>query len=290
MSYMEIENLYKDLRILQFKECYAMEKIHGTSAHVTFKDENLIFFSGGDTHDDFVAHFNQEDLKKRFTEKGMDPNIPVTIYGENYGGKIQKMSNTYGKEKRFVVFEVKIGDTWLNVFKAEKFTNEMGLQFVDYMVIPATIEDIEKQMIRPSSQAIRNGMGDDKMREGVVLRPLEEYRDNRGNRIITKHKNPAFSEVKTPREIDPEKLQIIEEANAIAEEWVTHMRLIHVLDNVDFEIDVKNTGQVIQLMIDDVLKESKGEIVDSPAARKAISRATALLFKRSLQIPLGGSE
>ena len=30
MGYMHIDNLYKDQRILQFKECYALEKIHGT--------------------------------------------------------------------------------------------------------------------------------------------------------------------------------------------------------------------------------------------------------------------
>ena len=29
MSYMEIPNLYKDKTILMFKQCYAMEKIHG---------------------------------------------------------------------------------------------------------------------------------------------------------------------------------------------------------------------------------------------------------------------
>lgn len=37
MSYADIENLYKNRRIMLFKECYAMEKIHGTSAHVGWK-------------------------------------------------------------------------------------------------------------------------------------------------------------------------------------------------------------------------------------------------------------
>ena len=36
MSYMHIDNLYKNQDILLFKECYALEKIHGTSAGLEF--------------------------------------------------------------------------------------------------------------------------------------------------------------------------------------------------------------------------------------------------------------
>jgi hypothetical protein len=32
MAYLHIENLYKARDIMLFRECYAMEKIHGTSA------------------------------------------------------------------------------------------------------------------------------------------------------------------------------------------------------------------------------------------------------------------
>lgn len=38
MSYMHIDNLYKSQTLLMFRECYALEKIHGTSAHVMWKD------------------------------------------------------------------------------------------------------------------------------------------------------------------------------------------------------------------------------------------------------------
>lgn len=42
MAYMHIENLYANQTILESKECYAMEKIHGTSAHISGKDGNLV--------------------------------------------------------------------------------------------------------------------------------------------------------------------------------------------------------------------------------------------------------
>ncbi len=34
MGYLHIDNLYKNQTIRLFRECYALEKVHGTSAHV----------------------------------------------------------------------------------------------------------------------------------------------------------------------------------------------------------------------------------------------------------------
>jgi hypothetical protein len=46
---------------------------------------------------------------------------------------------------------------------------------------------------------------------------------------------------------------------------------------------IENTGQIIALMTDDIIREAAGEIVDSPSARKEIARQTALLFKERLK-------
>ena len=92
MSYMHIDNLYKNYDILLFRECYAMEKIHGTSAHIAHKDGKLKFFAGGSTHSNFVELFDEKHLLEKLN------GINVIIYGEAYGGKLQGMSATYGKE------------------------------------------------------------------------------------------------------------------------------------------------------------------------------------------------
>ena len=74
---------------------------------------------------------------------------------------------------------------------------------------------------------------------------------------------------------------MLAEAKAIAEEWVTPMRLNHVADAEQIEIRVENIGRLIVLMTVDVLREAAGEIVDTPTARKEIGRQTALLVKRT---------
>lgn len=280
MSYMHIDNLYKNQDILMYKECYAMEKIHGTSAHITYKSGRVGFFAGGGKYESFVVLFDEEALKERFGEIIIGDES-ITVYGESYGGKQQGMSEVYGKEGRFVAFEVKIGDSWLNVQKAEGVVKGLGLDFVPYNQIPCSMSAIDAERDARSVQAERNGMGAHP-REGIVLRPLEEVTKNNGNRIIAKHKTDAFSETKTKREVSPEKLKMLEESRAIAEEWVTPMRLKHILSGNGVELAMENIGKLIPLMIEDVTREAEGEIVDSPNARKEIGRHTALMCKRML--------
>ena len=283
MAYRDIDNLYKNQDILMFNECYALEKIHGTSAHVSFKvDGSIGFFAGGCSHTEFLKLFNEEQLKTRYNETIIPP-AQVIVYGEAYGSKLMKMRATYGDSLRFVAFEVKIGDCWLNVPNAAQVALGLGFEFVHFERIPATIEAINKQRDAPSVQAKRNGITEDKPREGIVLHPIEEFTKNNGNRIIAKHKRDEFMETSTPREVSPERLRLLKEAKAIAEEWVTPMRLVHVADKAHLEIAVGNIGRIIPLMTEDILKESISEIMDSQDARKEIGRQTALLVKRQAQ-------
>lgn len=280
MGYLHINNLYKDTDILLFKECYALEKIHGSSAHINFKNTKLTFFAGGESHERFLGLFNQEFLSSEFTKIGQDD---VTVYGEVYGGKCQGMSETYGKELKFVAFDVKIGDSWLSVPQAHEFVSFLGLEFVDYVKIPTTLEAIDKERDKDSVQAVRNGCGTGKIREGVILRGIIELTKNNGARIIAKHKRDEFRETKTPRPVvDPAKLQVLENAELIAQEWVVGERLNHVLSKIP-NVGIENTGEVIKAMIDDVKREGEKEIVWSKDVEKAIGKATALLFKNKLK-------
>jgi hypothetical protein len=278
IGYQHIDNLYKNTEILLFKECYAMEKIHGSSAHLQWKDNKIIFFSGGEKHESFKKIFDEEFLTSKFKELFED--INVTIFGEVYGGKCQGMSETYGKEMKFIVFDVKVEDNWLDVPNAEDVAKKFNLEFVDYVKIKTDLELLNAERDKDSTQAIRNGCGEGKLREGVVLRPLIEVTKNNGSRIIVKHKRDEFLETKTKREVNPEQLKILEDAKAIAEEWVTPMRLNHVLDKLGNPTEIEKTGIVIKAMIEDVKREAKGEIKESKQAMQFIGKKTAELYKR----------
>ena len=279
MSYQHIENLYKDQRILAFRSVYAMEKIHGTSAHISWKDDKILFSSGGEKHERFVAIFNQEVIFQKLQECGAPH---VVIYGEAYGGRQQGMSATYGPNLKFIAFEVKIGDCWLSVPQADVFAKELGLEFVHYTLVSTDMEALNAERDADSVQAVRNGMGVGLKREGIVLRPPFEVKLNNGERLIAKHKRDDFSETKTPRAVGvvPE---VLTDARKVSDEWVTHMRLEHVLQKLPNATGMEHTGDVVKAMVEDVLREGAEEIVDSPLVRKEISRAASQLWKVRVQ-------
>lgn len=276
MAYLHIDNLYKNQEILQFKECYALEKIHGTSANISYNNNTLHLFPGGEKYERFVSLFDRDELKKKIELLGVEK---IIIYGEAYGGKQQGMKDTYGDKLKFVAFEVRIEKNWLSVPQAEEIVKKLGLEFVHYVKIQTKLSSIDRELYADSVQAIRNGMGVGKKREGIVLRPLIEMTKNNGERIIVKHKRGDFRETKTERKItDPDKLKILTDAKAIAQEWVTPMRLNHILDKIK-NPSMQKMKEIILSMLDDIKREGKGEIVWNKAVEKAVGRKTANMTK-----------
>lgn len=303
MGYAHIDNLYKNQDMLMFKECYAMEKIHGTSAHISFTRKRQIvfgnpwegteeewqelwpdeitihFFSGGEKHENFVKLFDKSILSKKFREMVV-PHL--VIFGEAYGGKCQGMSATYGKELKFVAFDVRMGEfCWLGVPDAEEIVKSFGLEFVHYVKCFTDLIELDKQRDADSVQAVRNNIGLGKKREGVVLRPLIEVRKNNGERICAKHKRDDFQETKTPRKVvSPEQLKIWTEVKETAKEWCTNMRFLHVIDKIENKMDFK---AVIDAMLEDITREGDKEIVWSNDLRKQIAQMTGGMLKQYLK-------
>jgi hypothetical protein len=128
-------------------------------------------------------------------------------------------------------------------------------------------------------------MGEHQPREGVVLRPLIEVIKNNGDRIIAKHKAAAFEERATPpKVVDAAKVQVLADAQAIAAEWVSEMRLSHVLDKLPQGIGLAQMRDVIVAMTEDVQREAGPEVIWSKEAATAVGRRTAELFKARLGV------
>lgn len=296
MGYLHIPNLYRPegQRILAFRECFALEKIHGTSAHLRWTgdsagavgDGSLHFHSGGESRERFQALFG--DLME-FSARcaAVNPTAVVEVYGEAYGGKQQGMRDTYGPDLKFIVFDVKIGGVWLAVPDAHAVATALGLEFVEYAKVPTDIETLDRLRDAPSVQAYRNGMGA-KLSEGIVLRPIFEVTLSNGERVIAKHKRDDFRETQTIRRVKHGDPVVIADAQRIAEEYVTEMRLTHVLDKLPDATGPEATPRVIAAMIEDVEREASGEIVTGKDARRAIGSRAASMFKDRLKARLHG--
>jgi len=284
MGYLHVDNLYKNQHILMFRECYALEKIHGTSAHVAFRDHSVRLSSGGEKPSRFEALFDMAALTEKFRALGHDP---VVVYGEAYGGSQQGQKWRYGDKLRFIAFDVQVGDLWLAVPQAHDVADKLGIEFVHYRKVTTDLPSLDAERDAPSEQARRNGIAGDQPREGVVLRPPVELKGNDGSRIICKHKRDEERETKEPRKVvDPALMAVLTKATEIADEWVTPTRLEHVLDKLGPDVQIERMRDVIAAMTEDVLREGAGEIVDSREARGAIGKKTAELFKVRLKAAL----
>jgi hypothetical protein len=308
MKLPHIDNLYQNQTVLLFKECYALEKIHGCSATISWENGVLKLHAGGEKQSRFEALFDQAKLTEAFITLG---HPEVIVYGEAYGGSQQGMSHTYGNQLKFVAFEVKVGDYWLSVPNAEEVAGKLGVEFVHYVRVSTDLEVLNAERDKPSVQAIRNGvttvvgpevieegivehpvlgrLRNPRKREGVVLRPIQEFTKSNGERVISKHKGDDFKETATSRKVvDPSQQVVFDQAEAIAREWCVPMRLEHVLQKMEIQ-GMQDVPRVIKAMVEDIKKESEGEIVWSKEAEKAIARVTAQLFKKRLQdgIPQG---
>lgn len=290
MGYMHIENLYRPAaqEILADAEVYALEKVHGTSAHVSWRIDRtpaLMFSSGGESHARFVGLFDAPTLAAKFAGYFA---AEAVVFGEAYGGKQQGMSATYGKDLHFIAFDVKVGDAWLTVPEAAQACEALGIEFVPWAKVSSSLDALNAERDRDSIVAIRRGVGEGKKREGVVIRPLVERNNSFGERLIAKHKRADFEERASPPAVDdPAKLKVLADAQAIATEWVTPMRLAHVLDKLPDATDMRATPRVIAAMVADVYREGSGEIVESREATAAIGKRAAALFKARLNESIG---
>lgn len=181
-----------EFKFLKDNQWVFTEKVDGTNIRVMWNGENVTF--GGKTDDAqmpiFLLYKLQELFegtikKQKFIEKfGTDK---VCLYGEGYGAKIQKSGGNYIKDGvSFVLFDVKIGDWWLQREDIEDIA-----KYFEIEIVPIIGEGTLEEAIAFTRQGQKSKWGDF-LSEGIVARPKTELKTRRGDRIITKIKHRDF--------------------------------------------------------------------------------------------------
>lgn len=309
MGYQKITNLYRiPLDVFKGHGPFAlMEKIHGTSAHITLRAPGDIgYFSGGTPYPVFRAIFDSAALEAAAEKHGL---WNLRIHGESYGDKEQGMANVYGKVAKFIAFDVFDTNTsrFLDLRRSMEVVALLGLEFVDWVEVEDLSEDVlNRERDRPSVQAVRNGITDGpRKREGIVIRPMREVylridgsvaepNEEGAWRLCAKHKGDHMRETKTPRALNtqggtglsPERAAELASAQEMAEEYVTEERLRHVLDKTHpggATVEMSDTPRVIRAMLEDIIIECGHEFVMAPEIGSAFSRRTPILLKKEIQ-------
>lgn len=163
------------------------EKVDGTNIRVQWSGAEVSFAGRSDNAnipgplvEHLIRTFTPEVLGRVFGEE------PGTLYGEGFGGKIQKAGATYGGEQRFVLFDVRCGGLWL------QRDNVAGVACsLDCPVVPVVGGGTIAEAVEWVKSAPYSTWGDF-CAGGIVLRPRVELLTRRGERVIAKLKVKDF--------------------------------------------------------------------------------------------------
>lgn len=166
------------------------EKVDGTNIRVILEGGRVTF--GGRSDGSSIPTHLVNMLNERFlplAEKldGIFPSGAAVLYGEGYGAKIQKGGENYRQGQDFVLFDVKVGDWWLQRADVEDVAAKLGID-----VVPIIGEGTLHDAVALAKAGIRSQWGNFQA-EGIVARPKTELTTRGGQRLIAKIKCRDFA-------------------------------------------------------------------------------------------------
>lgn len=173
------------------------EKVDGTNIRVMcadYREEGKQYgiTFGGKTDAAQIPAFLIEKLQARFMADEQRVKLAEIfptggiLYGEGYGAKIQKGGGNYRQDQDFVLFDVKVGDWWLQRADVEDVASKLGLD-----IAPIIGRGTLHEMVAMARSGFHSTWGAFTA-EGIVARPATELKTRSGHRIITKIKHRDF--------------------------------------------------------------------------------------------------
>lgn len=282
-------------------------KLHGTNAGVRVTGDNVqpqsrerLISIGSDN-----AGFAQFVAGREADVRGMamsiagfinlPSDIDLTIFGEWCGGNIQSKVGLNQTDKHFVVFgvydhvqEKYLSRDWMRwfVLNNESYTkamNALGIYFIyqiptysitiDFAAPERSIEELERLTLTVEEKcpwaAFRGAEG---IGEGIVWVLARDHTDTRYwfKTKGVKHQGKDKSQVKT-LSADPVKVgEIRELVEAILPEWRLEQGATYLREN-GFNLDQRATGQFLQWINKDILKEETDQIAANKFEWKELS-------------------
>jgi len=187
-TFLEGEWARSEFEYLKDLQWYFTEKVDGTNIRVIWDMEKVIF--KGKTDNAQIPARLIEKLQELFPVskfKTLYLDIPMCLYGEGYGAKIQKGGGNYIPDGvDFILFDVMINDIWLERINIQDIAKKLKIKIVPIVWTGTLLEAVQmtKEGFKSSLRVLPP--------EGLVMKPIAELKDRKGDRIITKVKLKDF--------------------------------------------------------------------------------------------------
>lgn len=277
----------KPLPKLQFQGTI---KLHGTNSAISKNSDGSIHYqsrsriiTAEDDNAGFATTMSKIDLAPIW--KLFNTTDSVIIFGEFCGSNIQKGVAITQLPKMFIIFKIKVNDTWIDLREYKhielpeyRIYNIQNFQTFDLEIDFANPHDTENKLVTITEAVekecpVGKAFGVSGIGEGIVWACAHpDYSDSRFM-FKCKGEKHSVTKVKTLASVDTEKINNIKE---FIEMVVTENRLNQGLDYLKeqkLEIDVKNTGTFLRWLYNDIVKEESDTIANSGLDPKDIGSA-----------------
>ena len=160
------------------------EKIDGTNIRIYWNPEDKTVIIKGRNEKSNIPEPLVEKLKELFPKEKFEQlytEMPMTLYGEGYGFKIQK-GGKYRKEMDFILFDILIDKYWLQRDNVEDIAQKLMINIVP-VIGEGTLED----GINLVKKGLISKLGKFEA-EGIVCKTKTGLIRRNGQRVITKIK------------------------------------------------------------------------------------------------------
>lgn len=120
--------------------------------------------------------------------------VPVYIYGEFFGKKIQKGGNYDKDNNRFSIFDICLQGWYVPIDMLNDYAQKLGLDIAPYLG-QMTIPEAEEMVKAGFKTRVPNVSNPEYLEEGIVARPVVPIKDPRGKRIIVKIKTCDYNDL-----------------------------------------------------------------------------------------------
>lgn len=121
--------------------------------------------------------------------------VPVYIYGEFFGKKIQAGGNYDKDNNRFSIFDICQQGWYVPIDILYEYAKKLGLEVAPY-IGQMTIDEAEQMVMAGFKTRVPDVSNPDYLEEGIVARPVVPIKDPRGKRIIVKIKTCDYNDLR----------------------------------------------------------------------------------------------
>ena len=178
------------------------EKIDGTNVRIHLDYKYGLRYCGRTNKanlDPDLVLWLQDNLPMYKVAKVFEPKLDVILFGEGYGGKIQRAKIPYRREPKFRLFDILItrsngNSLWLEWEDVQSIAGTLGIECVPVLGEAKSLEEALTYLEEPSVVSMEDSNISRDL-EGIVARTVPQLFTRTGKRLMWKLKRSDFDTI-----------------------------------------------------------------------------------------------